>query len=136
MNELPTAARETLADFARAGSWEQRARLLMQRGERLAPLADDERSEANRVAGCESQVWLVGERHEGCWQFRAASDARLLRGLLAVLLDRVNGLEAAQLAAVDVSDWFDLLGLGRQLSPSRSNGMNAVLARMRELTAG
>ena len=130
MNELPAAARETLADFAQAGSWEQRARLLMQRGERLAPLTDDERSEANRVAGCESQVWLVGERHEGCWQFRATSDARLLRGLLAVLLDRVNGLEA-----VDVSDWFDRLGLGRQLSPSRSNGMNAVLARMRELTA-
>ncbi|MCF7203224.1 SufE family protein [Pseudomonas oligotrophica] len=136
MSDLPASARETLAAFAQAGGWEQRARLLMQWGARLPALAEDERNEANRVAGCESQVWLLGEQRDGRWQFRASSEARLLRGLLAVLLARVNGLDAEALAAVDVADWFAQLGLGRQLSPSRSNGMNAVLARMRELTAG
>ena len=133
MNDLPEAAREALQAFAQAPDWEQRARLLMQWGERLEPLDAGERSEANRVAGCESHVWLVGQRQDGRWQFRAASDARLIRGLLAVLLARVNGLDADELAQVDMADWFASLGLSRQLSPSRSNGMHAVLRRMREL---
>ncbi len=134
MSDLPQSACEALGAFTQAAGWEQRARLLMQWGERLEPLDDAERSEANRVAGCESHVWLVGERQNERWHFLAASDARLIRGLLAILLARVNGLEADQLAQVDMADWFASLGLSRQLSPSRSNGMNAVLQRMRELT--
>jgi len=134
MSELPDVAREALATFAQAPGWEQRARLLMQWGERLEPVNDGERSETNRVAGCESHVWLIGQCQDGRWHFRAASDARLIRGLLAVLLARVNGLDANELAQVDMVDWFASLGLSRQLSPSRSNGMNAVLQRMRELT--
>lgn len=136
MSALPTAAEHALAAFGEAPGWEQRARLLMQWGERLAPLSDSERCEANRVDGCESQVWLVAEQRDGRWHFRASSDARLLRGLLAVLLARVEGLDSAALAAVDAPDWFARLGLARQLSPSRSNGMQAVLQRMRELTVG
>lgn len=131
---LPASAREALDAFAQCPGWEQRARLLMQWGERLAPLTDAERNEDNRVHGCESQVWLVAEQRDCNWQFRAASDARLLRGLLAVLLARVNGLSSAQLAEVELADWFAQLGLSRQLSPSRSNGLHAVLQRMRELT--
>ena len=134
MSDLPQAACEALEAFTQASGWEQRARLLMLWGERLEPLDEDERSETNQVSGCESRVWLVGERQDGCWHFRAASDARLIRGLLAVLLARGNGLDADKLAQVDMADWFASLGLSRQLSPSRSNGMNAVLQRMRELT--
>jgi cysteine desulfuration protein SufE len=130
---LPSAAQEALGAFQQAGSWEQRARLLMQWGERLAPLLDAQRSDSQRVHGCESQVWLVAEVQDGHWQFRAASDARLIRGLLAVLLARVNGLNGSELQALDLADWFTQLGLSRQLSPSRSNGLNAVLQRMREL---
>ncbi|MEX6501154.1 SufE family protein [Pseudomonas zhanjiangensis] len=130
---LPTAAQQALDDFAQCPGWEQRARLLMQWGERLVPLNEAERGEGNRVHGCESQVWLVGELAQGHWQFRAASDARLIRGLLAVLLARVNGLTAEELAAVDLVAWFEQLGLARQLSPSRSNGLNAVLQRMRQM---
>jgi cysteine desulfuration protein SufE len=134
MTALPQAAAEALDTFGQASGWEQRARVLMQWGERLEPLDESERSEANLVSGCESRVWLVGAPHAGRWHFRAASDARLIRGLLAVLLARVNGLDAGELAGVDMADWFNRLGLSRQLSPSRSNGMNAVLQRMRELT--
>jgi cysteine desulfuration protein SufE len=130
---LPSTAQEALAAFQQAGSWEQRARLLMQWGERLAPLLDAERSENQRVHGCESQVWLVAEVQDDHWQFRATSDARLIRGLLAVLLARVNGLSSSELQTVDLADWFAQLGLARQLSPSRSNGLNAVLQRMLEL---
>ncbi len=133
---LPDAAQQALEAFAACPGWEQRARLLMQWGERLAPLSEAERNEENRVSGCESQVWLVGERDDGAWRFRAASDARLIRGLLAVLLARVEGLDDAELQRLDLADWFARLGLSRQLSPSRSNGLNAVLLRMRELAAG
>lgn len=131
---LPAPAQEALHAFTDCASWEQRARLLMQWGERLAPLSEDERGEAQRVHGCESQVWLVADVQDDRWQFRAASDARLLRGLLALLLARVDGLTAAELLEIDLHDWFSQLGLNRQLSPSRSNGLNAVLQRMRELT--
>lgn len=132
---LPATAQEALNAFTACPGWEQRTRLLMQWGERLQPLSEDERSEANRVSGCESQVWLVGTRNGDAWQFRAASDARLIRGLLAVLLARVEGQDNEQLQQLDLADWFSQLGLARQLSPSRSNGLNAVLQRMRELAA-
>ena len=130
---LPAQAQAALDSFASCTSWEQRARLLMQWGQRLSELDERDKIEANRVHGCESQVWLVGECKDGHWQFAASSDARLIRGLVALLLARVNGLSTQELKQVDLPDWFDQLGLSRQLSPSRSNGLNAVLQRMREL---
>lgn len=130
---LPLAAAEALHTFQNAAGWEQRARLLMQFGDRLPALNDADKCDANRVHGCESQVWLVGELHDGHWQFSASSDARMIRGLVALLLLRVNGLSVEELKQVDLSDWFNQLGLSRQLSPSRSNGLNAVLQRMNEL---
>jgi len=133
---LPDGAQEALVSFEQAAGWEQRARLLMQWGERLVALSDEEKSEANRVHGCESQVWLVAEQHEGQWRFKGASDARIIRGLLALLLVRVEGLSSSELVQLDLPAWFHQLGLGRQLSPSRSNGLNAVLQRMAQLAAG
>ncbi|WP_426156095.1 SufE family protein [Pseudomonas sp. TSRC2-2] len=130
---LPVDAAEALQTFQNAAGWEQRARLLMQFGDRLPALDDAQKSDTNRVHGCESQVWLVGELRDGHWQFRASSDARMIRGLVALLLLRVNGLSAADLQQVDLPEWFNQLGLSRQLSPSRSNGLNAVLQRMNEL---
>ncbi|MFK3775084.1 SufE family protein [Pseudomonas sp. NPDC089406] len=132
---LSPEASQALESFTQARGWEQRARLLMQWGERLQPLADSDKSEANRVHGCESLVWLVAEQVDGQWRFKAGSDARLLRGLLALLLVRVQGLASAQLAGLDLREWFTQLGLERQLSPSRSNGLHAVLLRMAELAA-
>ncbi|WP_248731208.1 SufE family protein [Pseudomonas sp. MWU13-2517] len=131
---VPTDALAALQAFQSVGSWEQRARMLMQWGERLPALADEDKVDANLVQGCESLVWLVGRLEDGHWQFAASSDARMIRGLVALLLVRVNGLPAAQLQTVDLPDWFNQLGLSRQLSPSRSNGLNAVLQRMRELS--
>ncbi|CRM58496.1 SufE family protein [Pseudomonas fluorescens] len=131
---LPEQAATALEAFQAVGGWEQRARLLMQWGERLPALADADKVDANLVHGCESLVWLVGRLQDGHWQFAASSDARMIRGLVALLLVRVNGLSAAELQAVDLPEWFNQLGLSRQLSPSRSNGLNAVLQRMRALS--
>ncbi len=130
---LPLEAHAALEAFQAVGSWEQRARMLMQWGERLPALADEEKVDANLVQGCESLVWLVGRLQNGHWQFAASSEARMIRGLVALLLARVNGLSTEELQQVDLPGWFEQLGLSRQLSPSRSNGLNAVLVRMREL---
>ncbi|HGY9626169.1 TPA: SufE family protein [Pseudomonas putida] len=132
---LSAEASQALESFEQARGWEQRARLLMQWGDRLEPLDDAQKCEANRVHGCESLVWLVAENDQGQWHFKASSDARLLRGLLALLLVRVQGLPSAELALVDLRGWFTQLGLERQLSPSRSNGLHAVLQRMAELAS-
>lgn len=134
MSDLPPAARNALDEFQQAAGWEQRARLLMQWGNRLEPMCVQECSDAAQVSGCESRVWLVGEQQDDHWHFRATSEARLLRGLLSVLLVRVNGLDSNQLQQFDVAHWFGQLGLSRQLSPSRSNGMNAVLERMHRIS--
>ncbi|BBV98703.1 MULTISPECIES: SufE family protein [Pseudomonas] len=132
---MPEQARLALEAFEQGKGWEQRARLLMQWGERLEPLDDAEKTDANRVHGCESLVWLVAEHVDGLWRFKASSDARLLRGLLALLLVRVQGLPSEELVGLDLRDWFTQLGLERQLSPSRSNGLHAVLQRMAELAS-
>jgi sulfur transfer protein SufE len=133
---LSNAAREALQAFEQAHGWEQRARLLMQWGQRLPPLDEADKVEANRVHGCESVVWLTAQAVDRHWQFQADSEARLLKGLLAVLLVRVQGLDRDALARVDLPDWFAQLGLERQLTPSRSNGLHAVLQRMAQLAAG
>ncbi|QSB19371.1 SufE family protein [Pseudomonas sp. 15A4] len=130
---LPIEAQTALETFNGSLSWEQRARLLMQWGDRLPPMSDQEKTDERLVDGCESKVWLVGDVIDGHWQFRAASDARLIRGLVALLLARVNGLSSQALQEVDLVEWFTQLGLTRQLSPSRSNGLNAVLQKMRQL---
>lgn len=133
---LSIAAREALQAFEQAHGWEQRARLLMQWGQRLPPLDEADKVEANRVHGCESVVWLTARAVDGHWQFQADSEARLLKGLLAMLLVRVQGLDRDALARVDLPGWFAQLGLERQLTPSRSNGLHAVLQRMAQLAAG
>ncbi|QVM90287.1 SufE family protein [Pseudomonas entomophila] len=130
---LSSEASLALESFEQARGWEQRARLLMQWGDRLEPLDDSEKVEANRVHGCESLVWLAATQEDGQWHFKATSDARLLRGLLALLLVRVQGLASDELTGVDLGTWFSQLGLERQLSPSRSNGLHAVLLKMVEL---
>lgn len=132
---LPADAQAALDSFEHCTGWEQRARLLMQWGQRLPELSEADKTDANRVHGCESQMWLVGKQVDGQWQFAASSEARLIRGLVALLLVRVNGLTTQELLQVDLPGWFKQLGLSRQLSPSRSNGLNAVLVRMRELAA-
>ena len=133
MSELSQAAQQAIADFQACPQWEQRARLLLQWGNQLDELPEAQRTAEHLVQGCETRVWLMLDRDTQPLRFQLASEARLLRGLLALLLLRIEGLSAAQIIAVDVVAWFAQLGLSRQLSPSRSNGLNAVLKAMHKL---
>lgn len=130
---LSPQAQQALTEFQQHKSWEQRSRLLLRWAERLEPLPPEAQCDANRVLGCESKVWLRAYQNDGHWCFQASSEARLLRGLLALLLVRINGMAATELAQLEINDWFQQLGLAHQISSSRNNGLNAVLQRIQEL---
>ena len=126
MTPLSPEARATLDAFTACNSWEQRARLLLKYGQQLPALPGSLRTESQLIRGCESPVWCVVSWPEQRLLLQLDTDARLLKGLLEVLRVRLNGLSAQQLTAVDLPDWYSQLGLVRQLSGSRSNGLNAV----------
>lgn len=131
MNQLSLAAKNTLAEFQACQGWEARARLLLKYGQQLSSISSEQRSEDSLIQGCASPVWCLIQQQDGAMHIQLDTDARLLKGLLAVLLSRIQGLTAAELALVDINDWFTQLGLSRQLSPSRSNGLNAVIQYIR-----
>lgn len=125
---------ELLNTFSAATSWEQTMRLLMQQSTTLTPLSPNELTEINQISGCESQVWLIAKQQDKHWYFRAYSEARIIRGLLAVLIARINGLTAREIAQVKLIDWFTQLRLTKQLSSSRRDGLNAIWQQIKTIT--
>jgi cysteine desulfuration protein SufE len=118
-------------EFEFLGDWEERYRHLIDLGRQLAPLADAERSEENKVRGCASQVWLVRDKTcDGRLYWRGDSDAHIVRGLIAVVLQLYNGRTAADAGAFDAAAGLKRLGLSEALSTQRSNGLKAMLARI------
>ena len=130
----PDAALAELRDeFEVLGDdWEERYRHLIDLGRGLPPLTDDERSDANRVRGCASQVWLVGGvEGDGRLHLRGDSDAHIVRGLVAVVLRLSAGMRAADVAAFPFEAAVEGLGLKGALSAQRANGLASMVARIR-----
>jgi len=111
--------------------WEDRYKYIIELGQALPPLGDDERTAANKVNGCVSQVWLVSEREGDRLNFRGESDAMIVRGLAAILIALYSGQPASEIAETDAIALFDELGLREHLSTQRSNGLVAMVNRMR-----
>lgn len=110
-----------------ARGWEARYRTLMLLGKELPALSEPERAAATLVPGCEAKVWFaVAEDHERLW-FRLDSEARIVRGLLALLLAIYNGKTRTEIAVIDIDAIFAELDLHKHLSPSRSNGLLSVV---------
>ena len=123
---------ELAAEFDFLDDWEERYRYVIDLGRALAPLGEAERSEANKVRGCASQVWLVTERGPGgVLSFRGDSDAHIVRGLIAILLRLYSGRSAEAITAFDAPAAFDRLGLKAALSAQRSNGLFSMVERIR-----
>jgi len=119
-------------EFEVLGDWEERYRYVIELGKDLAPLTDAERSDANKVRGCASQVWLVTEpQGDGSLRFRGDSDAHIVRGLIAILLRLYSGRKPAEILAFDAPAAFERLGLKGALSQQRSNGLASMVARIR-----
>jgi cysteine desulfuration protein SufE len=130
--DIDTAVDELEAVFTLLGDWEERYRHLIDLGRDLAPLSEAERSEANRVRGCASQVWLVTERGEdGSLDFRGDSDAHIVRGLIAILMQLYSGRSPAVILGFDARAALGRLGLTEALSRQRSNGLFAMIERIR-----
>ena len=123
---------ELVSEFDLLEDWEERYRYVIDLGKDLAPLTDAERSEANKVRGCASQVWLVTEPHaDGSVTFRGDSDAHIESGLIAEVLRLYSGKPAAAIRDFDAKSAFEQLGLSGHLSAQRSNGLASMVARIR-----
>jgi cysteine desulfuration protein SufE len=120
------------SDFALLDEWEDRYRYVIELGRTLAPLAEADRTEANKVRGCASQVWLATRPGAGgTLSFTGDSDAHIVKGLIAILLAIHSGRTAAEILATDTLSLFARLGLKDHLSPQRSNGLASMAERIR-----
>lgn len=130
-----TAFDEIAENLSFLDDWEDRYRYIIELGQALPPLAEEERSEANRVRGCASQVWLVTERADKdgktVLNYRGESDAMIVKGLVSILLALYSGRTPADIAATDALPILDELGLREHLSTQRSNGLAAMVSRIR-----
>ncbi|HWL04936.1 MAG TPA: SufE family protein [Xanthobacteraceae bacterium] len=126
---------EIIDNFALLDEWDDRYRYVIELGRELQPLPEAERTEANKVRGCTSQVWLathVERTPDGTvLSFVGDSDAHIVRGLVAILLSYYSGQPAADILGKDALALFAQLGLGAHLTPQRSNGFRAMVERIR-----
>lgn len=130
---IDTAVAELADELDVLGDWEQRYRHVIDLGRTLAPLSEAEHSDANKVKGCASQVWLISSREgDGRLSFRGDSDAHIVRGLIAILLSFYSGRTPAEILAFDARGAFERLGLTGALSRQRSNGLFSMVERIRQ----
>jgi len=134
MSTLPSFA-DISDNFGFLDDWEDRYRYLIELGGMLDPLPDAEKSAANKVSGCVSQVWLAIDAIPGdrgtIIRFRGDSDAMIVKGLVAVLMAFYSGQSATFIAETDAVTAFDALGLREHLTTQRSNGLVAMINRLR-----
>lgn len=120
---------ETLSFF---DSWEDRYRYIIDLGKELPELPGALRTEDRLVRGCQSQVWIDVGKRDGRLAMLVDSDAFIVKGLLAVVLAAYNNKTPTEILAFDVDAYFEALGLMQHLSPTRGNGLRAMVARIRE----
>ncbi|NUW73360.1 cysteine desulfurase sulfur acceptor subunit CsdE [Vibrio mediterranei] len=124
---LEIKAQDVVDAMAQLKGWEDRYRQVIQWGKKLPVLDESLKQDQVLVAGCESSVWLVLSQQEGKWQIQADSDARIVRGLIAIVLAAFNGKTSEQILAFDLDEYFAQLNLINHLSPSRGNGLKAIV---------
>lgn len=127
----PAAFREITDNLSFLDDWEDRYRYIIELGQALPPLAEAEKTSATKVNGCVSQVWLVTERAGDKLSYRGESDAAIVRGLAAILIALYSGRSPGEIAETDAIAIFDKLGLREHLSSQRSNGLAAMVNRIR-----
>ena len=133
---MATPAFEDIAEtFDFLDDWEDRYRHVIELGKAMPPLAEAFKVPATKVSGCASQVWLVPHIDGGQFRFDGDSDAMIVRGLIAVLAALYNGLSLPQVGQVDAVAELGRLGLNDHLSAQRSNGVRAMVERIRKVAA-
>ncbi|MBL8226744.1 MAG: SufE family protein [Chromatiales bacterium] len=130
MDEIRQAEAELQGEFQLFDNWVDRYQYIIDLGRQLPPFPDAARTEANKIKGCQSQVWLVTRRVGDRLEFDAISDSAIVSGLIAILRRVYNGRRAADIAA-SRPDFIAGLGLDQHLSPTRSNGLHAMIGALR-----
>ncbi len=122
--------------FEILGDWEERFGYLIDLGKKLPELPEEDRVEANRVHGCQASVWLKADlTDDHHLKIRAASDAHIVNGLIAIMLSLFDGVTPQQARLIDAKATVERLGLSEHLSPTRRNGLWAMIERIDVLTA-
>ncbi|MAU52002.1 MAG: cysteine desulfuration protein SufE [Roseovarius sp.] len=129
------AFEDIVADFEFLEDWEDRYRYVIEKGRDMAPLDDALKVPATKVEGCASQVWLHPRIEDGRFHFDGDSDALIVRGLIAVLRALYNGVPLPEVGRIDAQAELGRLGLDAHLSAQRSNGLRAMIARIRAAAA-
>jgi len=129
------AFEDIVENFELFDDWEERYRYVIELGKDMEPLDQVYQVPAYKVHGCASQVWLVPEIDGAVLRFRGESDAMIVRGLIAVLRALYSGLPVAEIAEVDAQAELSRLGLDQALSAQRSNGLRAMVQRIRDIAA-
>ena len=131
-----TTLDEIVDNFSLLEEWDDRYRYVIELGRGLSPLAERDRTEANKVQGCASQVWLATSVHPNgqggpMLTFCGDSDAHIVRGLIAILFAMFSGKQARDILSTDAIAVFERLGLREHLTPQRSNGFRSMVERIR-----
>ena len=121
---------EIIEEFTALDDWMDRYQMLIDLGEEQLPLADADKTEQNLIDGCQSRVWIVCEEKDGKLHFRADSDALIVKGLVALVLQVVNDHRPDEIYAADLY-FIERIGLRDHLSPTRSNGLLAMVKQIR-----
>jgi cysteine desulfuration protein SufE len=132
---LPTTFEDVEAEFEAFDDWDDRYRLLIDLGRMLEPMPDVLKTEATRVRGCASQVWLYPRANGDRLHFLADSDAAIVKGLVALVLLLVQDRPAGSINPAAIRARLESLGLSKHLSSNRTQGLASMITRIGELTA-
>lgn len=126
MSEIQAAQAELIEDFQLFDNWIDRYQYIIDLGRKLPPFPEELQTEENRLHGCQSQVWFKMSNRDSQLDFQAVSDSAIVSGLIAILMRVYNGRDAREIIATP-PDFIHAIGLDEHLSPTRSNGLNAMI---------
>jgi cysteine desulfuration protein SufE len=132
MMNLPSSE-EIVEDLAFFDDWEQRYQYIIDLGKSIPPMDDSLKTDERLVRGCQSSVWLVSNEQDGRLQFQVDSDAVIVNGLLALVMAAFNDRTPAQILGFDIDGYFRQLDLERHITPTRGNGLRAIVAKIQAI---
>ena len=134
MNEVQKAQEELIEEFRFFDDWMDRYQYIIDLGRRLPEFPEAEKTDANKIQGCQSQVWFLADLKDGRLHFQAVSDAAIVSGLIAMLLRIYSDRRPEDILATP-ADFVTALNLEQHLSPTRSNGLASMLKAIHEFAA-
>ncbi|BBS37721.1 cysteine desulfuration protein SufE [Enterobacter cloacae complex sp. 2024EL-00215] len=125
-----------LRNFSRCANWEEKYLYIIELGQRLPTLSEEAHNPENMIQGCQSQVWIIMQtNNDGVIELQGDSDAAIVKGLIAIVFILYHQMSAQDIVAFDVRPWFEKMALTQHLTPSRSQGLEAMIRAIRSKAA-